>query len=223
MQSQVLSVLSHDLRSPLASLESILGLFDENILEAQDLGELIQEVRPNINQSIHQLEDVLHWVKEQIQGQRTNWQSFLMDFIADTSLNWVKQNAEKKEVNIIKDVDQNIKVYGDPKLIEIILRNLLANAVKFTSQNDTVTLFAYQEQDHICIGVKDTGVGISKENIDKILYGQGNFSNLGTAREKGTGLGLILCQTYLINMNTKLQVVSSPNQGCNFYFLLPLG
>jgi signal transduction histidine kinase len=223
LQSQVLSVISHDLRTPLASLEGILGLFDDNVLEVRDLGELIQEVRPNIDQSIQQLEDVLTWVKEQIQGQRTNWRSFVMDSIADKSLNWVRENAIHKGVKLIKDVDQNLKVYGDSSLVEIILRNLLSNAVKFTSRNDTVTLFAYREAAHICIGVKDTGIGISQENIEKILYGKGGFSNLGTAREKGTGLGLILCQTYLANMSTRLQVVSPPREGCNFYFLLPSG
>lgn len=220
LQAQVLSVLSHDLRSPLASLENILQIFDYNILEPQDIGKLIQEVRPNIDQTIYQLEDVLSWVQEQINGQKTNWQTFLMDTVAEKSLNWVKENAKQKGVNLIKKVEQNLQVFADDYLVEIILRNLLANAVKFSRKDDTVTLFAYQELDHICIGVQDTGIGIAKNNIEKILNGNGNFSSLGTAREKGTGLGLILCQTYLTNMNSQLKVVSEENQGCTFSFIL---
>jgi signal transduction histidine kinase len=223
LQSQVLSVLSHDLRTPLASLSGVLELFDNGLLGTQDLGELIQEIRPNLTQSMQQLEDVLNWVREQIQGQKTNSQNFNMNAIADKSLNWVRENALKKGVILIKAIDPTLAVYGDPNLVEIVLRNLLSNAVKFTNRGDSVTLFAEPTIEHVYIGVRDTGVGITKENIEKILHGKGKFSSLGTAREKGTGLGLVLCQTYLTKMNTHLQVVSVPNHGCNFYFLLPAG
>jgi signal transduction histidine kinase len=223
LQSQVLSVLSHDLRTPLASLEGVLDLFDNDLVGTQDLGELIQEIRPNLSQSMQQLEDVLNWVREQIQGQKTNSQSFNMDSVADKSLSWVRENAQKKGVSLIKEIDPTLAVYGDPDLVEIVLRNLLSNAVKFTNRGDSVTLFAEPITEQVYIGVRDTGVGITKENIERMLYGKGKFSSLGTAREKGTGLGLVLCQTYLTKMNTHLQVMSVPNHGCNFYFLLPTG
>ncbi len=223
LQSQVLSVLSHDLRTPLASLEGVLDLFDNDLVGTQDLGELIQEIRPNLSQSMQQLEDVLNWVREQIQGQKTNSQSFNMDSVADKSLSWVRENAQKKGVSLIKEIDPTLAVYGDPDLVEIVLRNLLSNAVKFTNRGDSVTLFAEPTTEQVYIGVRDTGVGITKENIERMLYGKGKFSSLGTAREKGTGLGLVLCQTYLTKMNTHLQVMSVPNHGCNFYFLLPTG
>ncbi len=221
LQSQVLSVLSHDLRTPLASLEGVLDLFDHNLVEAQDLGELIQEIRPNISQSMHQLEDVLNWVKTQIKGTQTNCQKFLMDAVMETSLGWVRDTAQQKGVSLIKQIEPTLHAYGDPDLVVIVLRNLLSNAVKFTNRGDSITLAAEPAANHIRIQVKDTGVGISKENIEKILYSEGTFSSLGTAREKGTGLGLVLCQTYLTKMQTRLEVTSFPNQGCNFHFLLP--
>lgn len=223
LQDQVLSVLAHDLRNPLASLQQLLELIDYDAIEVEDMQSIIKEIRPNLNQSISQLEDVLNWGKEQIESKQINWQIFSVDAIAKKCLNWVKNNAKQKGIILTKKIAPDIKVFGDKNLVEIILRNLLVNAIKFSHKSNKVALFAYQKLDRVCIGVKDNGVGISPEKVNKILHGHERCSSLGTAREKGTGLGLILCQTYLTKMNTKLNVVSKENKGCTFYFILPEG
>ncbi len=114
-------------------------------------------------------------------------------------------------------------ILGDKNLVEIVLRNLLNNAVKFSCKGDEIILFVHLEGEQIKLGVKDTGLGISEKNLEKILAYNCNLSTLGTAREKGTGLGLMLCQTFLNKMNTKLIIENNPPKGCSFSFLLPKG
>jgi signal transduction histidine kinase len=221
IKKQILAVLAHDLRSPVASLENMLDLFAEEILSAEEVSGLIQSVRPNLQQTIQQMEDVLAWVKDQIQTRSVQWQPFSLDKIADRSLQWVRHNAEKKGVILQKSINPKLVALGDPNLVEIVIRNLLSNAVKYTRKDDAIIVFVDHLDSNIHMGVQDTGVGIEAENLERILSRNKTLSTLGTAREKGTGLGLMLCQTYLNKMKTQLKVASQPGQGCCFSFILP--
>jgi K+-sensing histidine kinase KdpD len=221
IKDQTLSVLTHDLRSPLANLDNLLELFDQEILEVEEAVNLIQEIRPNIKQINDQLEGVLNWAKEQVKGNEVKWETFLIDKIVLNCLNWVSNLATKKGVKLESKIEENLEILGDKNIIEIILRNLLHNAIKFTCQEDTITLFVKKEGDKIKIGVRDTGLGISPENMGKIINYNGKLSTLGTGREKGTGLGLILCNTFLTKINSKLIIENNTPKGCSFSFLLP--
>lgn len=221
IKDQALSVLSHDLRSPLNNLQTILELVDNNIIEIDNATELINEIRPNITQTVLQLEDVLNWATHQMSGHEVNWQVFDADSMINNCLNWVKDSAQQKEIFLIKNVCHNLNIFGDRQLIEIVLRNLLNNAIKFTLKNGQVTIFALEELDEVIIGVKDTGIGIDEANLTRVLSKETSYTTLGTAREKGTGLGLMLCQTYLHKMKTKLKVENELSKGCKFFFSLP--
>jgi signal transduction histidine kinase len=221
LKDETLSVLCHDLRSPLASIHSVLELFEHEGLEAEDLVELIRNIKPLIDKGSHQLNYTLNWARKQLQGGEVELNSVNLDQVADLSLDWVRENAAFKGVNLIKKVAPKVTVLANQDLLEIVLRNLLANAVKYTRKGDNIILFTQEKSGWICVGVKDSGLGIKPEDLPKIIEKNYHFSTEGTAREKGTGLGLILCQNYLRKMKTKLQVKSVWGQGCVFFFLLP--
>jgi len=221
IKDNTLSVLCHDLRNPLNGLESILDLFDHDALEPPEIVKLIQDIKPDIQQCSQQLNQVLNWVQVQSQGQDVHCENFLLNPVAEKSLAWVAKNAETKGVKLIRQIEPGLTIFGNQELLEIVWRNLLSNAVKYTRKGDKIILFAYKQEHGICLGVRDTGLGIKEEDIEKVLSSDVQFSTLGTTREKGTGLGLMLCQTYLQRMNSELKVKSRWMEGSEFYFLLP--
>ena len=136
-------------------------------------------------------------------------------------MTWVRELAESKKIQLNCIAPSDLWIQSDEKIIELVLRNLLGNAIKFTVTGGQITLFASVENDSkIRLGVTDTGIGIDEITTKKILDQSLRFSSLGTAREKGTGLGLMLCQTYLIEINTSLEVKSQAGKGSTFSFLV---
>lgn len=227
LKDRTLSVLCHDLRSPLAGLEGILELFEINALNAEEMIGLLQEVQPDIEQCSQQLNNVLHWVRTQMEDGEVECYSFSLQRVGQKSLAWIEKDAQRKGVNLNSQIEDDLLVFGNEELLQVVWRNLLSNAVKYTRQGDEITLFAYKQADkqdeQVCLGVRDTGLGIKPENIEKILGSHLQLSTLGTAQEKGTGLGLLLCKTYLHKMNTELQANCQWAKGCEFFFFLPQG
>lgn len=130
--------------------------------------------------------------------------------------------AKNKQVKLINEVQEEIKVFADTNHLRVILRNLIANAFKFTKENGTITVSATQEsKDFITIAVKDTGVGMTAEQIGKLFITNMHFSTRGTNDEHGTGLGLLLCKDFVEKNGGKIWVESEKDKGSTFYFTLP--
>ncbi len=220
LKDETMSVLCHDLRSPLASIQSILELFDNDGLDHNDVVDLMCNIKPIIEKNANQLTYTLNWARKQLKGGEVELESVNLDFVADLSLDWVRENAQNKGVKLIKKIDPAITVLGNKDLLEIVLRNLLSNSIKYTRKGDEIMIVMKEQSGLIHIGVKDTGLGIKPEDLPKVISEDYHFSTTGTAREKGTGLGLILCQNYLRKMKTKLQVKSEWGKGCMFFFSL---
>jgi K+-sensing histidine kinase KdpD len=223
VKDQTLLVLSHDLRSPLATLESALNLFQRDYIDGQETTALLQRLYPQVQQQRENLNRLLDWAKAQFQQQEVQKQPLNLSPILQRSAEWVQAGAQNKGVQLKIEQKIEVTVIGDPDLVEVVLRNLLQNAIKYSRQQDTVTLFARNEDEGIRLGVQDNGSGIREEDLAKVLDHSCPFSTLGTAREKGTGLGLLLCQSYLRKMSSFLEVKSRWQQGCTFSFLLPYG
>jgi len=130
-----------------------------------------------------------------------------------------KQQAAEKNIKILAEPTP-FQVKADLNMIKAVLRNLVANAIKFTHPNGAITLKAIEDGNYIRISIEDTGTGIAPENIQKIFNGQG-FTTYGTAKEKGTGLGLMLCRDFVAKNNGRLSVESTLGKGTIFYFNLP--
>ena len=118
-------------------------------------------------------------------------------------------------------VDEETEAFADVNSVNTVVRNLLSNAIKFTNAEGIITIFVDQWKDHIELGISDTGVGMSKENQEKIFDISAKHSTLGTNKEKGTGLGLILCKEFVERNQGSISVESEVGVGTTFKFTLP--
>jgi signal transduction histidine kinase len=133
----------------------------------------------------------------------------------------VKSQAEKKSIEVTYTGTGPVQVTGDVRMIDTVLRNLLTNAIKFTPQQGTVTVSAQARDHQVEVTVQDTGIGIAPENISRIFLLDNRYSRKGTDKERGSGLGLILCQEFIEKHGGTIRVESEPEKGSSFIFTLP--
>lgn len=133
-----------------------------------------------------------------------------------------EEAAFKKNILIEVFSKEEIYIHADVNMFSTIIRNLLGNAIKFTSNSGEISISLKQKNEHCEICLKDTGVGIASENLEKIFTVESNISTIGTEGEKGTGLGLVLCKEFVEKHGGEIQVTSEPEKGSEFCFTMPL-
>ena len=221
-KDKILSIISHDLKSPLNSIAGSLSLLQEGLISPDEFMTFIPDLSKNVNYTSGLLDNLLHWAKNQLgQGNTVNPECINMQHMVANKVELLKPSASQKEVSLIAAVDQPYRVYADDVMIQIVLQNLISNAIKFCQKGDSIVVKAFHEGDHCTICVSDTGLGISEENQQKI-FSKTNFTTRGTANEKGTGLGLQLCQDFVEKNCGKIWLKSQEGKGSEFYFTLPL-
>jgi signal transduction histidine kinase len=130
--------------------------------------------------------------------------------------------AEHKSIVISSEIPNDIKVYSDKAMVVTVLRNLISNAIKFTQIDGKIMVFAEIKQNELIVSISDNGVGISKARMDNLFKITEKHSTPGTQKEKGTGLGLILCKEFIEKNKGKIWIESQVGIGTTFYFTLPL-
>jgi len=217
------SIVAHDLKSPFVGLLGITEMLDSDYddFEEKERREFIHSLYEISKNTFELLEGLLEWARAK-QG-RMEFSPKEFDFfkLTDSLTNLLKANAFKKEIKLINSVDINSLVYGDRDMISTVLRNLLANAIKFTPQNGIVEVKAEIENKLLKVTVEDSGIGMTQQSQEKLFRIDVNHTTLGTNQEKGTGLGLILCKELIDNHKTEIWVESELGIGSKFIFTLP--
>ncbi len=218
------SIIGHDLRNPLNALlgfsELISGNPDDYTAEEiRSYVRIINEAAKNIHQLI---ENLLDWSRSQSGNIEFNPEEFsLRELISETKqVNIV--HANKKEISITEDIPKDIMVFADKNLLATIMRNLLNNAIKFTPDKGSITIAAVPENGFVKISVSDTGIGMTEDQMQQLFELDTSMIISGTAEEKGTGLGLILCKEFVVMHNGRIWVESEPEKGSSFHFTLPV-
>ncbi|MFZ6029065.1 MAG: response regulator [Chloroflexota bacterium] len=219
------SIISHDLRSPFNSLLGNIQLVKEMFgsLSAHDMREILDSIHRQAKLAYTLLDNLLTWTRMQREGgmvcqpERVE----LAGLVRDT-IDVLKQPAEDKNVHLENAMPSDLYVFADRQMLYTIMRNLTNNAIKFTPGGGTVTLDAspYGEGE-VKISVRDTGVGIAPENLDKIFQLGVSHSTPGTAQEQGTGLGLLICKDMVACNGGQLTIQSSLGAGTTVAFNLP--
>jgi signal transduction histidine kinase len=178
-----------------------------------------------INRSSHHLsaflENLLEWSRSQRGVIKFNPKTIDLGPMTDECLEVMKENAEKKLITLVSRVSRNTFAYADIDMIKTVVRNLISNAVKFTHSGGEVTVTAEEKEQSVEISVSDTGVGIDAEHISKLFRLDVQVTTKGTANEKGTGLGLILCKEFVERNSGSISIDSEPGKGSRFTFSLP--
>ena len=217
------SIIAHDLKSPFNSILGFSNLLLEDYDECDDIEieRYLKMIDTSAKQAYKLLDNLLNWARVQTKGFIFNpkEQSLNKILIEVTKLN--ENNAEMKNIKLSYSLPKDINIYADYDMIEIILRNLISNAIKFTPKNGEVKINAEQVNDNVIISVSDTGVGMEQEKLEKIFDISEKNSTAGTENETGTGLGLILCKEFIEKHNGKIWIESEIGKGSKFIFSIP--
>jgi len=219
------SIISHDLKNPLTSLLSISeSMLEVDVKSFED--EKLSGIR-KIHESIWQIHDLLEnlltWSRSQTGRLKFEPVHFNLSKLIEVNLNLHRIPAEKKGIKLTSRYPEEIYAYGDRDMINMVIRNLLNNAVKFTSSDGTIDVEVKKDDSTLQVRIKDEGTGIPEEDLDKLFRIDIKFKTTGTAGEKGTGLGLILCKEFVTKNGGTMIVESELNKGSVFGFTLPEG
>jgi two-component system sensor histidine kinase/response regulator len=219
LKNKLFSVISHDLKTPMYALRNLFQNVQEYNLPAEEIKKLLPDVVNELNYTTGLMENLLHWAKSQMQANSVRPQQLEIVKVINEVTQLLTIQADAKNIRLESHVDQPFQVYADRDMTNLVLRNLVANAIKFTPENGKITIRAKENRSFIEVSVTDTGVGISKENLDKLFNEY--YTSKGTANESGTGLGLMLCKEFLTKNGGQLNIVSEEGIGSTFSFTLP--
>lgn len=220
VKDKLLGIISHDLRTPLSSLSGLLQLIEMKALSPTELQEFSQTVRQHIKQTTGQMQNMLNWALAQMNRMETRPVAIAMKpFITEIADAYIF-TAQQKDIRLLKTVQEDLYVWCDYHQLEVVLRNLLDNAIKFTLPGGVITLGCQEVEDGLEISVADGGTGMEQAVADALLREDIVQSSEGTANERGTGLGLSLCKEFISNNGGTLKVKSAPGSGTRFYFTL---
>ncbi|OIQ28160.1 MAG: ATP-binding protein [Bacteroidetes bacterium MedPE-SWsnd-G2] len=219
VKDRLFSIVSHDLKDSISSIKGCLDLLKEGGMSQEEFDGLIPELSDNANNASMLLFNLLNWSKSQMQNLEPNAELFNIQDVFHEKMSLVEQKVDEKRIVLI-DESQRDFVYADRSMIEIVIQNLIANAVKFSRVGDIITVSNRDKGGKALLCIEDTGVGISEENIDK-LFGNNTFTTRGTKNEKGTGLGLTICKEMVEQNNGRIWVESELNLGSKFFVELP--
>jgi len=219
VKDRLFSIVSHDLKDSISSIKGFIDLLREEGISQEEFYELIPELSENADNASLLLFNLLNWSKTQMQNLKPNPELFNIQEVFQTKIALIEQKVDQKRIVII-DESQRDLIYADKSMIEIVIQNLLTNAVKFCRIGDMITISNKNLNGTSLLCVEDSGVGIAKENIDK-LFKSNAFTTVGTKNEKGTGLGLSICKELVELNNGRIWVESTLNVGTKFYVELP--
>lgn len=219
VKDKLFSIVSHDLKDSLSSINGFIDLLKDGSLSREEFDGLIPELSENANNASLLLFNLLNWSKSQMESLEPKPSLFDIQEVFESKVRLIEQRMESKGINLI---DHSLRdfAYADKSMFEIVVQNLLANALKFCKNGDTITISNHISNGSCIVSVADTGAGISKENIDK-LFKNNSFTTVGTNNEKGTGLGLSICKELVELNHGKIWVESTENVGSTFYVQLP--
>jgi len=221
-KNKLFSIISHDLRSPLATLQAMLLMFDKEYITGEKMVTLSGQLLETVKRTTAMMDNVLYWAMSQMDGIRLEKQVFdIRELVISNLGNYNKQAGDKKIV-LINKLDQATNVMADPNTIDIVLRNLVSNAIKFCTENDSITISSMIRERFLCLSVSDTGKGMSIETQQRLFDSSDFSSTYGTAKEKGTGLGLNLCKEFVTMNGGEIRVESVLGNGSTFTFTVPL-
>lgn len=219
------SIIAHDLRSPFTSILGFSRLLNDEYDDFSDADRkmMLKQILSSTESTFQLLDNLLTWAKTHSGRTTYNPEAFSLEpLIADT-LNQSMGQARIKGISIQTEIEVNAMVYADSNMIRTILRNLLSNAIKFSFEQTTITVKANLVKDKVKIVVSDQGTGIDPVTLKSLFrLDEKVCSTKGTANEKGTGLGLILCREFVEKNRGRITVESKPGVGSTFSFTIPL-
>jgi signal transduction histidine kinase len=222
-KDKIFSIIGHDLRGPIGSLRTLLEIVTFNVkkIEDRNLNYFLKLGKDSVESILRLLENLLSWAKSQ-QGEMVyNPEFYNIQALIEENIYLFKNNVENKNINLYTTSENAGIGYFDKNLFNTIFRNLISNAIKFTPKEGTIVIESSVKNGMIEIAIKDSGVGISQENISRLFDKKYHLTTFGTNNEGGTGLGLMLCKEFVERNGGTIKVESEIGKGSVFSFTVP--
>ncbi len=224
-KDKLFSIVAHDLRGPFISLIGISRILvdDFNAMPRDEMEELMRQLHLASSQNLNLLDNLLQWARSRTENLRPQPERLHLEPCVRDVLQLFAHSASQKKIHLHSDVADDLTVHADPNMLQTILRNLVSNAIKFTPEQGRVEVTANPDHNHIRVTVADTGIGVPDQARDKLFQPGLYYTTVGTAHERGSGIGLPLCREFIEQHGGTLTLDSKPGQGARFWFMLPKG
>ncbi len=223
-KDELLSIIAHDLRSPLGSIKGLLALLKNDQVTATERRAFTSELEATVDGSLQTLDNLLGWASQKVYGTisraKTKDERLGIYALAAQAIHFVQYNAVKKNIRLVNNVPLHLQAIADAEQLSFVLRNLVGNAVKFSYDGAEVIIDAARRENMTEVSVMDTGIGIPGNRISSLFQVRNRSSRAGTDNEKGTGLGLIFCKEFIENNGGAIWAESNSRSGTTFKFTL---
>jgi signal transduction histidine kinase/ligand-binding sensor domain-containing protein len=223
-KDRLFSIIAHDLRNPFQTISgfSELLLKSYNKMPEEKLEKFLGIINSSSETGYILLENLLQWSRSQTGTIFFDAIELNLLTIVEENNNFLEGQAQRKNITIQTDIGASVFIKADENMVKTILRNIVSNAIKFTPDNGIIMISSILARPFVEITVSDSGIGIAEEKLKLLFKQDTNFSTQGTAKETGTGLGLILCKEFVEKHRGTIRVESSVGKGSKFIFTLPL-
>jgi two-component system sensor histidine kinase/response regulator len=221
VRNKLFSIISHDLKAPLFALKRLFQQIGQQGISREQMNEFMPVIINDLNYSTVLVENLLEWAKTQMVSDKAKPEEIDLNELFNETISLHGPQLRNKGLQLEKKMDLPVSARADREMIRLVIRNLLSNAIKFTPEGGVIEAGLYRSTDSAEIYVRDSGKGISREEMKKInrnIF----FSTRGTKNETGTGLGLMLCREFLAKNKSRLLIHSEPGHGTTFSFSLKL-
>lgn len=219
IKNRLFSIIAHDLRNPLSSLQGVIQLIEMKSASKEELDQILPYLTNKFENTSIMLGNLLEWSMSQMDGYHIVSKNFDLTELVHNQFEIVRSRVDEKEISIHLP-EKPVFVHADKNMIGIVLLNLLSNAIKFTGLHGEISVTITDTLDEVLLSVSDTGKGISKERLPFVLEDQ-FVSTEGTVGEKGTGLGLIICKEFILKNEGRIWIQSEIDKGTTVSFSLP--
>jgi signal transduction histidine kinase len=221
VKNKFFSIVSHDLRSPIATLKMLFNSYSSGHLTREEMDMLLKKMEDNIFSTADFLDNLLEWSKSQLEGMIVNPEAFPIKNLIDRNLKILNTQIVEKELIIENNIEESAISFADKNMTNVVVRNILSNSIKFCEQGDSIILNSKSNAESVLISIKDTGIGIHPDEQKKIFQLEHTISQ-GTSGEKGHHIGLVLCKDMVEQNKGKIWFESVFGEGTTFFIEIPL-
>lgn len=223
VKDRLLSVMSHDVKSPLNSLRGLLQFYNSGAISKEEFDRFSRHIEDDLGKTTILVENILYWTASQLKGVQVRNESFGVNAVVGEITNLFQTIAAHKKIILkVLALPEDVRIVSDKNIVYLVLRNLVSNAIKFSNYGSEVFIAAAMTDDGLEVVVADNGIGMDPEVINSLEESENSVSTLGTNNEKGTGLGLTLCREYLEKIGGKLKIESEKGKGSRITVQIPL-
>jgi signal transduction histidine kinase len=219
VKDKMFSVVSHDIRSPLTSLQAMLYLYHDALVTPDEIKKLMPEISTHVTNTTNFVDNLLYWAKSQLNGLSLQQTMFDINGTIANELTLLQQKMQEKHIMFHFEPTQPAMVFADKDMIAVVLRNLLNNAIKFTPAYKRVFITVQEAATETITCISDEGKGMSKEQLNKLFVT--SHTTVGTANETGSGLGLLLSYDFVQQNKGRIWAETELGLGSSFFLALP--